>query len=75
MTWTEKSVKELLPAVTVKVGRNIVPGRVSGRLNAFATVSVKNQGTLHNRSYIYGDWQVAWCTIVYCLNEGKPIKV
>ncbi len=67
--WTIKTVKECLPDVPVKIGKKIVQGRIRGRLNKFASVSVTNTGTLHSGSDLWVDREVAWETLVYVLND------
>ena len=73
--WTVASVKRELPNVNVKIGKKVVSGRLSGRLNEFATVSVTNEGTLHSGSQVFADWKVAWETVANCLNNNRPIIV
>lgn len=65
--WTIATVKEELPNVTVKDGETVYEAWVRGRRNKFAGVSWgdKKQYTV----------EVAWETIVHCLNFGKPINV
>lgn len=74
--WTVDRVKQELPLVNVKLGKNIVTGRVSGRLNKFATVSC---GFSQFKSIQLGngwiDYSFAWETIVHSLNTGNPLKV
>jgi hypothetical protein len=74
-TWTAASVRRELPAIGVKIGKKTVTGRISGRLNQFATVSVTNMGTLHSGSQVFADWQVSWDTLAHCLNTGRPVIV
>lgn len=73
--WDVEKVKAELPNVKVKIGNQIHTGRVSGRLNKFATVSVTNLGTLHAKSRVFADFQVAWPTIVHALNNDRPLIV
>ena len=71
--WTAKQVRDQLPNVVVRIGKKVVTGRVSGRLNAFATVSVTNEGTLHSGSQLFMDKEVAWQTVANCLNNERPV--
>ncbi len=73
--WTVEGVKRELPNVLVKIGKKTVTGRISGRLNQFATVSVTNTGTLHSGSQVFLDWQVSWATLAHCLNNGRAVIV
>lgn len=81
MAWTAARVREELPDVQVKIGRKVVQGRVSGRLNQFATVSVTNGSTskrfpsFGSHAPIFMDWSVAWDTIAHSLNTGKALIV
>lgn len=79
--WTAAKVREELPTVQVKIGRKVVQGRVSGRKNQFATVSVTN-GSMSKRFPSFGshapifmDWSFAWDTIAHSLNTGKALIV
>jgi S-adenosylhomocysteine hydrolase len=65
--WTVKAVKDELPDVTVKDGGDIHEAVVRGRRNKFAGVSWGD-----NKQYTT---EVAWETVVHCLNFGKPITV
>lgn len=71
--WTVEQVKRELPGVTVKIGKNLVPGRLSGRLNRFATVTVTN--TVMGGQTPWRDWHFAWETIVHCLNSDEALLV
>ena len=65
--WTVESVKEKLPDVRVQLtDGTVVRGEVVGRLLPFAYVYC---GTL--------PWttEVAWETLVRCLNTGQPISI
>ena len=74
--WTIATVKRDLPSVSIRIVKGkIVTGRVSGRLNQFATVSVPNTGTLHSNSIIFADGQFSWEAIAHSLNSGKPLNV
>ena len=72
--WTAKSVKDQLPSVAVKIGKRILPGRLSGRLNQFATVTVDIE-VIHPAGQVWIDYHVAWDTIANCLNNDRPILV
>ncbi len=71
--WTIAAVKVELPNVKVRIGKKVVTGRISGRLKQFATVSITNTGTLHNNSHMWIDREVAWETLVHCLNANRPV--
>lgn len=67
-SWTVESVKEQLPDVKVKCGKLTLIGHVRGRKNRFATVWYEHPN--YKKQY---EFEVAWETIVYCLNNDKPI--
>ncbi len=71
--WTVKRVKEELPTVKIKIGGVVSDGRVSGRLNKFATVSVTNDKPRSGVPLFY-DAQFAWETIANCLNSGNTLN-
>lgn len=66
--WTIESVKSELPNVKVKPvsGPNKI-GVVRGRKNKFATVLVADGP--------FSGFEVAWDTIVNCLNNDRPIRL
>lgn len=72
---TIEQVKRELPNVKVRIGRKVATGRVSGRLNKFATVSVTNEGTLHRNTPIWMDWQFSWEAIAHAVTTGEPLNV
>jgi hypothetical protein len=76
VVWTVAMVKEKLPDVRVKVGKKIVVGRVTGRLNAFATVTIQLEAgeRLHRGNRPWADAAFAWETLVDCLNDGRPLQ-
>jgi hypothetical protein len=67
MEWNVEKVKESLPDIMVKFGKDIVDARVRGRKNSFAGVYFQ-----HNGKEI--SCEVAWPTIVNCLNNNKPVQ-
>jgi hypothetical protein len=71
--WTAQRVRDELPDVDVKIGKKVLRARLSGRLNAFATVSVTNSGTPRRGWQLFMDWHFSWDTIARCLNSGKPL--
>jgi hypothetical protein len=71
--WTPERVRKELPQVQVLVNGKILPGRTSGRLNQFATVTVDNHGTLHRGNRPWYDFSYAWETIAGALNKGTPL--
>lgn len=73
MIWTVDHVKEELPYVRVRLGATIVQGKVSGRRNPFATVSIRNTGTLHSESQLWVNIEYSWETIAHSLNTDKPL--
>ena len=66
--WTTDQVKEHLPDVQVSRGTIERLGRLSGRGNRFATVSVAND---HGWPIAF---DVAWETVTHCLNNDRPIR-
>jgi hypothetical protein len=73
--WTPEKVRKELPQVQVRVNGNILPGRVTGRLNEVATVTVDNHGTLHSGNKPWYDFHFAWKTIADVLNLGTPLDI
>jgi hypothetical protein len=82
--WTVKSVKEELPSVTVKVGNVRYYGRVTGRLNRFATVTlIEPIEPKHKRTHpmiapntpLWSDHEFAWETIASALNKGTDLGI
>lgn len=72
--WTPAKVKAELPDVSIQVGRKVCRGRVTGRLNPVATVTV----TEHRCGYGYPpwhDWHFSWEAIARSLNDDKPLSV
>ena len=61
---TVAQVKEKLPSVRVNVNGKIVPGRVVGRKNKFATV--------HTR---LGSWDFSWLTVTRAHNSKSVLTV
>lgn len=64
--WDVASVKAELPDIKVRVAGRIIKARIGGRLNPFATVTTAGS---------WGSYEAAWGTIVYCLNNGRPLVV
>lgn len=70
--WTVASVREILPAVRVERSKGvIVEGKLTGRANEYATVSIPS--VLHPDSWL--SWQFSWRTVADALNRGKPLKI
>jgi len=72
--WTVQDVKDALPNVLLRVGKRTVDARTSGRLNAFATVSVTNDKP-RSGVPLFMDYQFSWEAIVRSLNENRPLEV
>lgn len=66
-SWTAAKVRELLPDVKIKCGRKHYTGRIYGRLNKFATI------TIWFEDRPYQDFTYSWDTIAHALNTGKPL--
>ena len=64
--WNAGKVKELLPPIKVLVNKTMYIGKICGRLNPFATVSVKSLGDV--------DIEISWPALARLLNADKPIK-
>ena len=62
--WTAESVKEKLPDVPVKFNGKVYIGRVLGRKNRFATVSIDDGR----------EWEWNWETIATALNNGWELR-
>ena len=70
--WTIATVKAELPSVRVRIAKGkIVDGRLSGRLNEFATVCCG--WSTAGRDWV--DFQFSWATIARALNENRPLTV
>lgn len=68
MKWDAEAVKRDLPDVQVSIYGRIHKASLFGRVNEFATVSLKVGSASCN-------WEVAWSTVARCLNAGKPIII
>ncbi len=64
--WTPNRVKDELPEVDVKVGKEIVKGQVGGRKLPFAGVWFSVNGVPLRGEY-------AWATIANALNKKQPL--
>ena len=73
--WTAALVREKLPTVRVKYGNKIFDGRVTGRLNQFATVTIYAELGPHLRGTPWMDFHVAWETLADCLDENTCVLV
>lgn len=71
--WDISKVKRDLPDVTVSIYGAIHVAKISGRMQDFATVSVDTSPVPGTGNWC--SWEVAWSTVVSCLNEGRPIKI
>ena len=70
-TWDEKSVRENLPDVKVKMGETILDCHVRGRLNQFASVSTKIDPSTGKGGDYIGDW--SWAAVARSLNNQSPL--
>jgi len=59
-------IRETLPMVKIKIGKNIYEACTSGRLNAFCTVFLRINGI--DVSYEY-----SWQAIARHIETGKPL--
>lgn len=67
--WTPEKVRETLPYVSVRInGRNVI-GRVSGRKNRFASVSLGYSTALQQ----FVDRTYSWEAVARSLNTGEPL--
>lgn len=75
MPWNSQTVREQLPNVTVRIGKEVYSARVTGRLNPIATVTVMAD----NRKYLRGapwiDLPYSWESIAHALNNNRPLTV
>jgi len=74
MNWTIASVKDELPQVKVKIGKQTHWARITGRLNPFATVTVFADDRKYLRGPAWVDFQFAWQTIADALNNDRPLS-
>ena len=66
---TIEEIKQNLPDVLVRMDKKMtVTGRVSGRRNAFATVSCEWHG-------VPVQYEYAWETIAHAVNNNTPLRV
>ena len=76
--WTQDRVKAELPNVRVVIGKRELIGRVSGRRNQCATVTVdyitNGKPTEHLRGAPWVDFHTSWASIAYALNENHPLQ-
>lgn len=73
-------VKQDLPRVKVQIGRKVYLGRVSGRKNPFATVSVsyienETRVNVHLRGVAWQDWQFSWEQVARAVKNNTPLLV
>jgi hypothetical protein len=71
--WTVESVKAALPAVEVRLGRQVVRGRIRVGVGRGATVSITNAGRLHAGTPLVLDIKVSWESIVESLNSNRAL--
>ena len=69
MAYTPESVKLDLPTVDVRVHAGVLKGQLSGRLGAFARVTIRPDGAALPTTF-----ECAWVTIADCLNRGIAIR-
>ena len=67
---TIEEIKETLPVVDVKVGKNIYIGSISGRKNSFATISVIMPD--YNNPFIFN---FSWKTVERAINNGTYLTI
>ncbi len=74
---TVAEIKRDLPMVKVKYNGNLYWGRVSGRLNKFATVSPyqKIDGKKLISTIIGPCYEFAWETVTRAVNENRVLSV
>ena len=65
---TTAEVKELLPDVRVKLGKDIYAGIVTGRYKPFATVFVITDAGISS-------WEYAWETIAHAVTTDTPLTI
>lgn len=72
--WTVKSVKEELPSVYVKQGKKVLRGSVGGRLNAYATVYLREEPLCLNGRWVYF-LEYSWQAVTRSLNTETPLSL
>lgn len=66
---TKAQVREILPNVSIQLGKKVYRASISGRRNAFATVSVKDdQG-------FFLQYEFSWEAITRSVNSMQPLHV
>lgn len=75
--WTIDSVKKELPIVPVILGKHEFLGKISGRKNQFATVTINYPvgERLYPNSPPWIHYHFSWQTIVDVLNNGRKLKI
>lgn len=72
--WTEARAKDELPTVRVLVGNLRFPGKLSGSMRNYATVSI----LVHIGKSIHQVWidrNFDWAEVVKSLNTGIPLRI
>jgi hypothetical protein len=67
MNRTEREVREELPDVTVRAGKQHYRAKVTGRKCPFATVTPLD-GPHKDQSQTY-----SWCAVTRAINAGRPL--
>lgn len=78
MNWSASKVRSMLPSVEVQFGKARLMGRVTGRANRLATVTVDYIGNPGWKRLTPGtdpwrDFHYTWEAIAESLNTGKPL--
>jgi len=74
--YTIEQVKRELPEAKIKYNGAMFFGRVSGRFNQFASVSVaykERKGSIYLMSVFGPILQFSWETVTRCINEDIPL--
>lgn len=80
---TVSEVKQSLGYVNVLWQGKTYVGRISGRLNPFASVAICGRPTRRKATSVCGFYvdsimgpifHVAWETVAYCLTANKPVR-
>lgn len=64
---TVAQVKKELPNVKLKIGKRVTTGKVTGRMNKFASV--------HEFGKLGTVYKFSWEAVARSVNSGRPLKV
>ncbi len=72
---TIAEIKEQLPLVNIKVAGVVVKGKVSGRKEPFAYVSIPAPGVHYHKAYKHQSWQFSWPAVERAINSNTALEI